>query len=588
MMDDSADSQAAEGGTANVNTADHQTSSSSSSNSSGYNSSGSSSSSSSSPRHSSKRIHPLPPLQPIYESEVNSLPQVAFGNAENTNSSVTRKDEDDKVATKNDKSKQKRSPTTRSKRRRRNFNRNMLLPESRGVEDATIDENDESDMTTKQQPQSNARYLGAILLICGIFVLEYTRNVRQAAHSFDSKNKSSGDDRNPRNLKKKPGSIRAATAGGARGGDAFDFTRQEQPGAAKNGATPSFATSLARSLVTFRHHEENGHSIVLPEVYQHLADLKPMPDEEEERPSLQDMVENQGGVRKGPIPFYWHIFRSGGQTAKTIMGQCLGLTLAAEVGGYYNPDLEQQSNHIPLIRAQGGDAVYLNVNTATVEGLEQASRLGLTSRYNPDVVTSPLLYEATDILFGSVERTNDEAQQQPLLPQGQLFALIRHPIDRAISSFYYHRKVGTYGPDAAVLDIEDHIRMDEAETNYLVRSIVHKSTGEVTRDDLAVAKEVLRRKALIGLLDDKEVSLRRFKKYLGWTKLYPHQPHRDAMECETKLLEYGWVNNNRHPYVDEDSETYRLLVDKNALDIELYEYAKFLFEEQGRELGFAN
>jgi hypothetical protein len=29
-------------------------------------------------------------------------------------------------------------------------------------------------------------------------------------------------------------------------------------------------------------------------------------------------------------------------------------------------------------------------------------------------------------------------------------------------------------------------------------------------------------------------------------------------------------------------------VEKNLLDLELYEYAKFLFEEQGRELGFAN
>ena len=60
------------------------------------------------------------------------------------------------------------------------------------------------------------------------------------------------------------------------------------------------------------------------------------------------------------------------------------------------------------------------------------------------------------------------------------------------------------------------------------------------------------------------------------------------MECETRLLEYGWVNTNRHPYVEEDSETYHLLMAKNALDVELYEYAKFLFEEQGRELGFAN
>ena len=516
MMDDSADSHTAVGDTANVNTADHHPTSSTSS---GYNSSVGSSSSS---QYSSKRIHPLPPLQPIYESGVDSLPQVAFGNAaeNNKSSSATRKDKDDKVATTNDKSKPKRTPTTRSKRRRRNFNRNMLLPESQGVDDATNDESDENDMsnmTTKQQPQSNTRYLGAILLICGIFVLEYTRNVGQATHSFDSKNKSSGDDRNPRNLKKKRGSIRAATAGGARGNDAFDSSRQKQPG-----ASPSFATSLARRLVTFRHHEENGHAIVLPEIYQNLADLEPLPADDEERPSLEDMVSNQGG-RKGPIPFYWHIFRSGGQTAKTIMGQCLGLTLAAEVGGYSNPELEQQSNHIPLIRAQGGDAVYLNVNTATVEGLEHASNLGLTSRYNPDVVTSPLLYEATDILFGSDPGTNDEeAQQQQhglkqLQPQGQLFVFLRDPIDRAISSFYCHRKVGTFGPAAAVLDIDDHIRTNEAETNYLVRSIVHKPTGVVTPDDLAVAKEVLRRKALIGLLDDKEVSLRRFKAYFGWT-----------------------------------------------------------------------
>ena len=547
----------------------------SSSNSSGYNSPGSSSSSSSSSRYSSKRSHPLPHLQPIYESEVDALPQVAFGNAENK-SSITSKDEGDKVASvKNGCTNKSRGK--RSKRRRRPANRHMLLPESRqGIKSGTYDENDENEVsaTTKQQPQSNSRYLGAILLICGIFVLEYTRNVGQATHSFSSASSSGAarDDRNPRNLKKnKRGSIRAATGSGHHAHDT-----------ANDDAPPSFATSLTRRLVTFRHHEENGHAIILPEIYQHLADLEPLPAEEEERPSLQDMQSNQGS-RKGPIPFYWHIFRSGGQTAKTIMGQCLGLTLAAEVGGYRNSGAEQQSKRIPIVRAQGGDVVYLNVNTATVDGLAQASNLGLTSRYNPDVVTSPLLYEATDILFGSDEGDSGAGQ-----PQGQLFALIRDPIDRSISSFYYHRKVGTYGPAAAVLDIDDHIRMEDAETNYLVRSIVHKPTGEVTRHDLAVAKEVLRRKALIGLLDDKEISLRRFKKYFGWTKLHPHQPHRDALECETKLLEYGWVNNNRHPYVDEDSETYRLLVEKNSLDIELYEYAKFLFEEQGRELGFAN
>ena len=195
MMDDSLDSQMAEGGI--FSAADHPTSSS---NNSGHNSSGSSSSSSSYLQYSY-------PLTPIYESEVDSLPQVAFGNSTESNgemSGMPQGEADEKVATtttNKGKSKSKRSPT-RSKRRRVNFHRNVLLPKGQGGDD-------ENDMTTKQQPQSNTRYLGAILILSGMFVLEYTRNVGQATHSFESKGN------NPRHLKKqKRGSIRAAAGAG--------------------------------------------------------------------------------------------------------------------------------------------------------------------------------------------------------------------------------------------------------------------------------------------------------------------------------------------------------------------------------------
>jgi len=455
------------------------------------------------------------------------------------------------------------------------------------------DENDEE--ATKQPPQTSPRYHRAVLLLGGLLVLEYTRNVGQASHplatSAAERKSNNGDSRYPRYLKKYgsggKGSIRAAGAPlpvtGAGDLDAND------------GKTSSAAAALAQRLSTFRHHEPNGDRIVLPDPYRHLADLQPLPsatgegEEEDGRPG--------SGGAKGPVPFYWHIFRSGGQTMKSIMGQCLGLTLAAEVGGNNvggeeTTDDPPSHQNIRTIRAQGGEAMYLDVDAATVEGLRRAAELGLVSRHTPHVVASPLLYEASDMLFGppadQANNANGGPQQQQQQQQGQVFAMIRHPIERALSAFYYHRKAGTYGPAGAVIDIDDWIQTDDAETNYLIRTIVHKPTGEVNRADLAVAKEVLRRKVLIGLLDDKQVSLNRFKTYFGWTKLRPHQPHRDATECETKLLEYGWINTNRHPSVEEDGEAYALLVEKNLLDLELYEYAKFLFEEQGRELGFAN
>lgn len=37
-------------------------------------------------------------------------------------------------------------------------------------------------------------------------------------------------------------------------------------------------------------------------------------------------------------------------------------------------------------------------------------------------------------------------------------------------------------------------------------------------------------------------------------KQHPHNPNRDGVECEEKLLHYGWVNNYKHPYVEEGSE----------------------------------
>ena len=46
------------------------------------------------------------------------------------------------------------------------------------------------------------------------------------------------------------------------------------------------------------------------------------------------------------------------------------------------------------------------------------------------------------------------------------------------------------------------------------------------------------------------------------------------------------MNKNKHPMLEEGTVVYNLLESKNRYDIELYMYARQLFEEQYIQLGF--
>jgi hypothetical protein len=87
------------------------------------------------------------------------------------------------------------------------------------------------------------------------------------------------------------------------------------------------------------------------------------------------------------------------------------------------------SQKLSIVRV-GGDATkgevssrFVNVDTSTVEGLQRAKKLGLAQSGKLNAIYTPLIYEANDLF--------DEGHQ------GRLFAIFRHPIDRAISIFRY-------------------------------------------------------------------------------------------------------------------------------------------------------
>jgi hypothetical protein len=152
--------------------------------------------------------------------------------------------------------------------------------------------------------------------------------------------------------------------------------------------------------------------------------------------------------------------------------------------------------------------------------------------------------------------------------------VLRDPIERVISHYYYVRREPThYLYDAAQeLSLADYVRScNLAEPNNdQTRLLCGEYQGAIpttcTDPMLPLAKENLREHcAVVGLTEDFDRSLLLIKRRLGWR--YPFYERQN-------------VTSGRPRRTDLPADTLRVLQAYNRLDIELYDYAKALFQEQ--------
>ena len=210
----------------------------------------------------------------------------------------------------------------------------------------------------------------------------------------------------------------------------------------------------------------------------------------------------------------------------------------------------------------------MNVDTATPAGIERAKRLDLIGSGMAEITVSSLLYQASS-LFSERHK-------------GRLFTIIRHPVERAVSLFHYvqdtqWRRRQTFQKELSDLTIEEYFESGLSENNWMTRFLVNEPTkGELSNDDLKLAKEILRRKCLVGLLKEKGESFARFERYFG----FPLK-NDDQKDCHEKKLQWAWPQKHRHDEVEENTPLWDLIVSHNVYDMELYHYAsEVLFVEQ--------
>ncbi len=309
----------------------------------------------------------------------------------------------------------------------------------------------------------------------------------------------------------------------------------------------------------------------LPPHFSHLIDIEDYFDPKFDKTTI--------------TPFFWHVAKAAGTSVQYYYSQCFRLIIASEIGA------SKSSNQLEIMK-ENGVKCHVNVDTSTSEGIMHAKELKLAHSHTAQMIISPLFYEAANDLFTSEDK-------------GVMFAMFRHPIQRVISLFYYLQTAThevTYNPKLAEMTIEEYAESPLLEANFIIRSLVNKMEEPLSMSDLNLAKEILRRKCVIGLMQDFGTSLQLYNNAFGFhpnlsvevdgeenTDRNTKQTNVDT--CGTNLQSKGGTNKHKHAKLAEDSKAYEIIKKKNYWDMLLWDFIEDLYREQQlkameKDLGF--
>lgn len=270
------------------------------------------------------------------------------------------------------------------------------------------------------------------------------------------------------------------------------------------------------------------------------------------------------------IPMFWHIPKAGGSSIKDAMGGCHRFIQATEFGvtdGHIN-DKEVAIVYPAVPGAADTDrSPFVNIDSTTVAGIQRARDMKFADSQLADVVVSPFVFELNDLFTQTAK--------------GRLFSVFRHPIERAVSMFYYIRVADwepSYKPELKDWSLEQYAVSDVVENNWMTRQLSNQISGDLSEENLRNAMEVIRSKMLVGLMSKIEPSMTRFEKFFRWTY---HVNPTNQEACRERLMGGGSNSNkaNKKP-LGEGDEAWGLLALQNNFDLQLYDYIEKLFDEQ--------
>mmetsp|Transcript_33109 Transcript_33109/g.48589 ORF Transcript_33109/g.48589 Transcript_33109/m.48589 type:complete len:467 (-) Transcript_33109:335-1735(-) len=269
----------------------------------------------------------------------------------------------------------------------------------------------------------------------------------------------------------------------------------------------------------------------------------------------------------GEYPFFWRVPNVGSRIENMLVS-CVKAVLATSA---FRDDERGAENALRVYNIE--DRAYVNVDLSQTAGIERASDLNLAETGIADLFVTPHLHYASHKLLSFPEH------------KGRMFTVFRHPIERAIVSHSDFIKKHQADSRLAQMSLAEFAQSDYSSKDWLTRFLVNKRRERVTWEDVQKAKEILRKKFLIGLYDRVEESMERIERYFGWFRNGPleRECHQNliaaerAHDTEDYMYEVGQEGS-----IDIGSEVYGLMLKNNEKDMEVYWYAVGLFEEQGK------
>lgn len=275
------------------------------------------------------------------------------------------------------------------------------------------------------------------------------------------------------------------------------------------------------------------------------------------------------GIIEADTPVMWYVPKAGGNTIAKVLGKCLEMVTCSSMANTVEDGLLPDDQ----IRVHYNETVgsFVNVDPSTPAGIQKAIGYDLIGQGVADILITHLLRDVAPLFETK---------------KGRLFAMLRHPTKRIADQFYY-RQWATWEPsfdsELAAMSIDDYAASDRLIENFMVRSLVGKvSNDDVTSDDVALAKDILRRKFIIGIAEPTwfDRSVVRFEQYFGWWEDKGILLNKTTNYCHYQEIENGNHFGN-HPRLLQGSGAYNMITSRYWADIELYMYAKNeLFQEQ--------
>src|SRR6476469_352024 len=218
-----------------------------------------------------------------------------------------------------------------------------------------------------------------------------------------------------------------------------------------------------------------------------------------------------------------------------------------------------------LMQQYGKDAVFMFYDDPTVttkNADELLNELRSYFQYLPDV---------NDRNFNGLVKLRAISGHKPfgihnLLPIDTFhyITVLREPIKRVIS-FYYHIFGQTEHSLECLISEKQSIEFDNLQVRMLSGAGWKVPYGHCSYNMLEQAKQNLLHYYTFGIQDRFTESLGTFSRHLGWSKIQI-------------VAENVGVNKPQNSNIHQ--QTLHLIAEQNILDIELYKFAKQLFEER--------